>query len=81
MLALRELPWHRVILLAGLLVGMTLFRRWYSFFVVAFFLVAGVLFVLGGLAGFFAAKLLKSGAPPVPAMAIDEANKTKRAFR
>jgi hypothetical protein len=31
----------RVVLLAGLLVGMALFRRWYSFFVVAFFLVAG----------------------------------------
>jgi hypothetical protein len=36
-----ELPWPRVVLLAGLLVGMALFRRWYSFFVVAFFLVAG----------------------------------------
>ncbi|HZO35410.1 MAG TPA: phage holin family protein [Solirubrobacteraceae bacterium] len=43
-----------------------------------FFLVAGVLFILGGLAGFLAAKLLKSGAPPVPAMAINEAKKTKQ---
>ena len=43
-----------------------------------FFLVAGVLFILGGIAGFLAAKLLKSGAPPVPAMAIDEAIKTKQ---
>ena len=43
-----------------------------------FFLVAGVLFIIGGIAGFLAAKLLKSGAPPVPAMAIDEAIKTKQ---
>ncbi len=42
-----------------------------------FFLVAGILFILGGLAGFLAAKLFKSGAPPTPAMAIDEARKTK----
>jgi uncharacterized membrane protein YqjE len=42
-----------------------------------FFLVAGILFIVGGLAGFFAAKLFKSGAPPVPQMAIDEARKTK----
>jgi uncharacterized membrane protein YqjE len=42
-----------------------------------FFLVAGVLFVLGALAGLLAAKLFKSGAPPVPQMAIDEAKKTK----
>jgi uncharacterized membrane protein YqjE len=43
-----------------------------------FFLVAGILFVLGGVAGFVAAKLLKAGAPPVPGMAIDEAKKTKQ---
>jgi uncharacterized membrane protein YqjE len=43
-----------------------------------FFIVAGILFLLGGLAGFLAAKLFKSGAPPVPAMAIDEAKKTRR---
>jgi uncharacterized membrane protein YqjE len=42
-----------------------------------FFLVAAVLFILGGLAGLLAAKLFKSGAPPVPQMAIDEARKTK----
>ena len=42
-----------------------------------FFLVAAVLFILGGLAGFFASKLFKSGSPPTPAMAIDEARKTK----
>jgi uncharacterized membrane protein YqjE len=43
-----------------------------------FFIVAAILFIVGGLAGFIAAKLFKSGAPPVPAMAIDEARKTKQ---
>ena len=42
-----------------------------------FFIVAAVLFVLGGLAGLFAAKLFKKGSPPVPQMAIDEARITK----
>ncbi|MEO6496738.1 MAG: phage holin family protein [Solirubrobacteraceae bacterium] len=42
-----------------------------------FFVVAAVLFVLGGLAGLFAAKLIKKGAPPMPQMAIDEAKKTR----
>jgi Putative Actinobacterial Holin-X, holin superfamily III len=38
-----------------------------------FFLVAAVLFLLGALAGFIAARAFKRGAPPTPAMAIDEA--------
>ena len=42
-----------------------------------FFLVAGVLFILGGLAGFLAARFLKSGAPPTPVMAIEEAQLIK----
>jgi uncharacterized membrane protein YqjE len=42
-----------------------------------FFVVAAILFVLGGFAGLIAARLFKSGAPPVPRMAIDEARKTK----
>ncbi len=42
-----------------------------------FFVVAAILFVLGGLAGLFAAKLIKKGAPPMPQMAIDEAKKTR----
>ena len=42
-----------------------------------FFMVAAILFILGGLAGLLAARLFKSGAPPVPQMAIDEAKKTK----
>ena len=46
-----------------------------------FFLVAGVLFILGALAGFLAAKLLKAGSPPVPTMAIDEAKRTTQELR
>lgn len=42
-----------------------------------FFVVAGVLFLMGGLAGFFAAKLFKKGTPPQPQMAIDEARLIK----
>lgn len=42
-----------------------------------FFLVAGVLFVMGGLAGFFAAKLFKAGQSPAPTMAIREAQLIK----
>ncbi|MEJ7825479.1 MAG: phage holin family protein [Solirubrobacteraceae bacterium] len=43
-----------------------------------YFLVAVLLFVLGGLAGFLAARFFKDSSPPVPAMAIDEAGKIKR---
>src|SRR5438045_918489 len=42
-----------------------------------FFIVAAVLFILGGVAGRVAARFFKSGSPPVPEMAIDEARKTK----
>lgn len=42
-----------------------------------FFVVAAILFVLGGLAGLFAARLMKKGSPPMPQMAIDEARKTR----
>ncbi|MCW2968030.1 MAG: phage holin family protein [Solirubrobacteraceae bacterium] len=42
-----------------------------------FFVVAAILFILGGLAGLLAARLFKSGAPPMPAMAIEEAKRTK----
>jgi uncharacterized membrane protein YqjE len=38
-----------------------------------FFLVAFVLLVLGGLAGWIAARAVKSGTPPKPEMAIEEA--------
>jgi uncharacterized membrane protein YqjE len=42
-----------------------------------FFVVAGVLLVLGALAGWIAARAVRSGSPPTPAMAIDEARKIK----
>jgi uncharacterized membrane protein YqjE len=42
-----------------------------------FFVVAAILFALGGLAGMFAFRLFKKGSPPTPQMAIDEAKKTK----
>jgi hypothetical protein len=40
-----------------------------------------MLFILGGLAGYLATRFFKAGQPPVPAMAIDEAQKIKRTFR
>jgi uncharacterized membrane protein YccC len=45
-----------------------------------YFIVAGVLFVLGGLAGFIAARAFKKSTPPTPAMAIDEAKLIKETF-
>ena len=41
-----------------------------------FFFVAGLLLVLGGIAGFLASKWLRSG-PPTPDMAIDEAQRIR----
>jgi hypothetical protein len=38
-----------------------------------FFLIAGILFVVGGIAGFLAARWLKSVQSPAPEMAIEEA--------
>lgn len=38
-----------------------------------FLIVAAVLFVIGGIAGFLAARLVKKGTPPTPKMAIEEA--------
>jgi lysylphosphatidylglycerol synthetase-like protein (DUF2156 family) len=42
-----------------------------------FFLIAVLLFILGAVAGLVAAKLLKSGSPPKPEMAIEEAQRIK----
>jgi uncharacterized membrane protein YqjE len=42
-----------------------------------FFVVAAVLFLVGALAGFIAARAVKSGSPPTPVMAIDEAKLIK----
>ena len=41
-------------------------------FWVGFVIVAAVLFVLGALAGFIAARAVKRGVPPAPTMAIEE---------
>lgn len=43
-----------------------------------FFLVALILFVLGAVAGLLASRLLKSGAPPTPDLAIEEAQRVKQ---
>ena len=42
-----------------------------------FLIVAGALLLLGGLAGFLAARAFKSGAPPKPEMAIEEAKRIR----
>ncbi|MCX6386841.1 MAG: phage holin family protein [Solirubrobacterales bacterium] len=42
-----------------------------------YLIVAGSLFILGGLAAYLAARALKAGAPPTPALAIDEAHKIR----
>ena len=42
-----------------------------------FFVVAAALFLLGALAGFIASRAFKSGAPPTPDMAIDEARRIR----
>ncbi|MEA2322306.1 MAG: hypothetical protein QOD81_2156 [Solirubrobacteraceae bacterium] len=46
-----------------------------------FFIVAALLFLFGGLAGFLAAKAFKKGAPPTPDMAIGEAKRIKETVR
>jgi hypothetical protein len=52
-----------------------LFPDWQFFW--GFFIVAAVLFLLGALAGFIAARAFKRGAPPTPDMAIDEAKRIR----
>jgi hypothetical protein len=42
-----------------------------------YFLVAVILFVVGGVAGVLAARLFKAGAPPKPDLAIEEAQRIK----
>jgi cytochrome b len=41
-------------------------------FWIGFIIVALILFLMGGLAGFLAARFFKRGAPPTPQMAIEE---------
>jgi hypothetical protein len=42
-----------------------------------FFFVAGLLLILAAVAGYFAARFFKQGAPPTPQMAIDEGKRIK----
>ena len=71
-------------------IGLGLFLQglaWLTWFVLpvgntaffwGFFVVAGMLFILGGISGFLAAKFLRESSPPTPDMAIDEAGKIKK---
>ena len=60
---------HFLALLIGDLLGDT---PWLGYLIVA-----GVLFLVGGLAGFLAARFFKKGTPPTPTMAIEEAQLIK----
>ena len=46
-----------------------------------FFIVAAVLFLAGALAGYIAARAVKSAAPPTPKLAIDEAKLIKETIQ
>jgi len=46
-----------------------------------FFMVAGLLFLLGGLAGYLAARAVKAGSPPKPDMAIEEAKRIRETVK
>jgi uncharacterized membrane protein YqjE len=46
-----------------------------------FFIIAGVLFLLGALAGFLAARAFKRGSPPTPELAIDEAKRIRETVK
>ena len=46
-----------------------------------FFLVAGVLFLLGGLGGFLAARAFKRASPPTPDLAIAEAKRIQETVK
>jgi len=46
-------------------------------FWLGYLIVAGALFLLGGIAGFLAARFFRKGSPPTPKMAIEEAQLIK----
>jgi uncharacterized membrane protein YqjE len=48
-----------------------------NFVWLGYLIAGGLLLLLGGLAGFLAARFLKSGVPPTPVMAIEEAQLIK----
>jgi uncharacterized membrane protein YqjE len=59
---------------------------WFEFFPAnqyfwGFFVVAAVLFLLGALAGFIAARAFKAGSPPTPVLAIDEAKRIRETVK
>ena len=75
-----------VFVLAGLLMLLhgTAWLAWYVLpvgdnlnYFWGFYLVAGILFIIGGIAGFLAARWLKSVQSPAPDMAIEEAQLIK----
>lgn len=72
-----------VVALLFLLIGFA-FLVWYSLpfpddsYFWGFFIVAGILLVLAGLSGYLAFRFLSRGAPPVPTMAIEEAQKVRQ---
>jgi hypothetical protein len=66
----------------GLVLNGLSWLAWYELFpdnqfFWGFFVVAAALFLLGALAGFIAARAFKAGAPPKPAMAIEEAQRIR----
>jgi protein-S-isoprenylcysteine O-methyltransferase Ste14 len=61
---------HFIALLIADLLGDTLW--------LGYLIVAGALFLLGGLAGFMAARFFKKSTPPTPKMAIEEAQLIKQ---
>ena len=48
-----------------------------NFVWVGYLIAGGLLLLIGGLAGFLATRFLKSGSPPTPQMAIDEAKRIR----
>jgi uncharacterized membrane protein YqjE len=73
-----------IFVVAGLLLVLHGFAwlAWYELFANdqffwGFFVVAAVLFLLGALAGFMAARAFKAGSPPTPELAIDEAKRIR----
>jgi len=63
---------------------------WLAYFVIpfptgtffwGFFLVAGLLFLFGGLAAYLAYKAFKAASPPMPKMAMDEAQLIKQTVK
>jgi uncharacterized membrane protein len=73
-----------IFVVAGLLLVLHGFAwlAWYELFpdnqfFWGFFVIAAILFLLGALAGFIAARALKAGSPPTPALAIDEAKRIR----